>query len=150
MYIIVWRDDVLSYLSGVCIPLLQQWSAGVCACWVGIHRELIDWWSVNLTKARKHECLYWAQLPFAQAAGFLESLHNIRRLKWAKKRSVSGHFLQAGAHSDVASMVLRATAWADCIMSSYCIGRLMKSLIPFTSWLRYNMITNKAIQWMSW
>lgn len=52
---IVFQSSLYSFLAAV-----------ICWCWERILRKLICWWSVNLTKARKHEHLYWAQLPFMQ------------------------------------------------------------------------------------
>lgn len=67
-----------------------------------------------------------------QPAAYRVPFDNIKRPSWGKiLLLVSGHFLQAGAHSEVvtaALMMLRATEGADYITSQYCRARQMRYL----------------------
>lgn len=80
----------------------------------------------KVTKTCKHSCF---QLSTATVHSQLEAACSLPSVSWRHQKarlskncllSISGHFLQAGAHSEVAtaaSIMLRATAWADYITS---------------------------------
>lgn len=87
-YVIILHITLFCEVLMCChIALCFFIAAVICLCvdvWVGIHWKLIYRCSVNLPEACKHECLYWAQLSFAQAAASWESPDNIVRLNCTK------------------------------------------------------------------